>query len=466
MKLTSALKIGLFCYYFAGLASCVFKPDLEAIESQLMPFEAPTITSISPAQLFTGGGTQVEITGENFETGTSVKIAGSDCLIEKIIGNTKILCLAPSSAEGSFTAVVTGPDGRADSIGIAYDKLAYTNLTLVIGKLYSIAANDDGYFRAADSKGAAQMTYDSNYLYTSEYDGHKIKKIDLNTLNSLTLVGTGINEGTYMSETNPLLFGLSNPQCLYKDGDLIYFCITGGEGIATYNLTTSEIKLVAGVADDDTSLGASFNNIARIFVSENRLIIVDSYSIKIKDLSVPSSPVVTVAGDDGINVMADGLGTAGTFEYLISAALIGDDLYVLDQSTYNFALRKINLAAGANYAVTTVAGDYNAFPGYGVESTDGVGALATFNSPRGITVVDDKLIIADEFDYDSKFKIRMFDTATGAVTTSFTITTASQSVLGTLSDKARIRWYGVREIYYIENYGLLIGNEYGLQRLQ
>ena len=461
--------IKIFALHFLLVFSgCVFKPDLEAIQSQLVPASKPVITSIQPTTLFTGGGTEVQITGADFGAGVSVKINGQDCQIQKLESTTKIFCLAPASAEGSFNVVVTTVNGNEANIGVSYDRLAYTKLSLLVGKLVAPVTNSDGYFSNADSLGASQMSVSGSYIYSADYDGHKIKLTNLTNLLSTSLVGTGINSGPDLAFSNPRDMTLGSPVGVFKSGNILYFC-PDDKSIAKLDLDTQAVSLVAGRIPADLNtyppgdpLGDNFDSIRQIYVQNNFLYVVDVDTIRKIDLTSPV--ITTVAGTSGTGVVADGIGALATFHDISRSELIGDQLYVFDQDTYSGTLRKIDLS-GAPYNVSTVAGDNLALPGSGIEGADGVGSLASFNVVFGLSAFDSKLILVDQFD-GTKLKIRTLNPATGEVVTVKSILTADRNIVGPLSDKARIRYSYIRGIKYIEDYGLVVGTVYGLLRLQ
>jgi hypothetical protein len=466
MKITSII---FLLFQLSAFFSCTLKPDLEAIEAQLTPYPAPVISGVEPSQLFTGGGTTVEITGENFAPGISVKINGSNCLVMSLTGTTQLQCLAPASAEGTFAIEVTGFDGKTDSDFVTYDKLAYSRLSLVVGKLTFPSTNADGFANNGDSKGASQMAVDGNYLYTVDYDGHKFKKINLSTFESETIVGTGVNSGPDVTDPNPLLATLSNPQCLVKSGNIAYFCLSD-RAIGKMDLSSGAITVIAGRVPADSNtyapgdpLGDNFYLITHIFLLNDMLYVIDWDVIYEINLTTPA--ITAVAGTYNSGAMADGNGPAGTFDQMTAAELLGDKLYVFDEDSYGGAIRKIDLGSG-NFEVTTVLGDIADLPAYGEESVDGVGNAATLNIVKSITTYGTKLMLADEFDGD-QVKIRIFDPATGEINTMKTILTASNKhILGAIDGAARIRAYQIRGIKYVENFGLLLGTSYGLLRLQ
>jgi plastocyanin len=74
---------------------------------------APTITNISPATGPTSGGTQITITGTNFQDGATVKIGASPATDVTVVSATSITArtpLGPVTSQLSVDVVVTNPD--------------------------------------------------------------------------------------------------------------------------------------------------------------------------------------------------------------------------------------------------------------------------------------------------------------------------------------------------------------------
>ena len=113
--------------------------------------------------------------------------------------------------------------------------------------------------------------------------------------------------------------------------------------------------------------------------------------------------VVSTLAGDGLGGFLDGTGTGSRFWSLYGVCNDGaGNLYVADR--LNHRIRKIEIATGI---VTTVAGSTSGF-------TDGVGALAQFNTPQGVCVDGSgNLFVGDSFNS----RIRKVVLATGAVTT-------------------------------------------------
>jgi hypothetical protein len=116
-----------------------------------------------------------------------------------------------------------------------------------------------------------------------------------------------------------------------------------------------------------------------------------------------SGTVTTLAGVAGSSGSTDGIGSAARFRCGWSATSDGTSVFLTD--IHNQTIRKIDIASGA---VTTLAGS----PGsYG--SGDGLGAVARFYNPVGITTDGSNLYVSEL----NNHTIRKIVIATGLVTT-------------------------------------------------
>jgi uncharacterized protein (TIGR02145 family) len=73
----------------------------------------PTITSVSPTSGSTNGGTEITITGTNFQDGfNTVTVGGATCKSSGSLYYTDTYkCLVPAHAKGTVSVVITTPDG-------------------------------------------------------------------------------------------------------------------------------------------------------------------------------------------------------------------------------------------------------------------------------------------------------------------------------------------------------------------
>jgi sugar lactone lactonase YvrE len=141
------------------------------------------------------------------------------------------------------------------------------------------------------------------------------------------------------------------------------------------------VTTLAGAAgnvgsEDGTGSAASFSSPRGVAVDRaGNVYVADTLNHTIRKIT-PGGVVSTLAGTAGSVGSADGKGAAASFKYPASVATDGaGNVYVAD--TDNGTIRKITPAG----VVTTLAGTAG-----NVGSADGMGATASFSSPRGVAI--------------------------------------------------------------------------------
>ncbi len=84
------------------------------------PTPPPAVSSVSPTNGSTTGGTSVTITGTNFLSGANVTFGGAAATGVTVISSTQITAVTPAHAAGAVDVVVTNPDGRSGSLASAF----------------------------------------------------------------------------------------------------------------------------------------------------------------------------------------------------------------------------------------------------------------------------------------------------------------------------------------------------------
>jgi hypothetical protein len=94
--------------------------------------DPPTVTSVTPAQGATAGGTAVTVSGTNFYSNSpaGVDFGGSAATSVSVVDRTTITCTTAAHAEGSVTVSVTTPSGTG-SQSDAYDYIAAPTVSSV-----------------------------------------------------------------------------------------------------------------------------------------------------------------------------------------------------------------------------------------------------------------------------------------------------------------------------------------------
>ena len=80
----------------------------------------PVVTSFSPTQGPSGGGTVVTFSGSGFGKGTTVTFGGRAATAIHVINGTVMSAIAPSHAAGDVDVVVRNPNGRNAAPSVRY----------------------------------------------------------------------------------------------------------------------------------------------------------------------------------------------------------------------------------------------------------------------------------------------------------------------------------------------------------
>jgi hypothetical protein len=73
--------------------------------------DPPTVTSISPINGPTDGGTSITITGTNLTGATGITVGGVACSAFSVISSTSATCTTPVGTVGTASVLVTTPGG-------------------------------------------------------------------------------------------------------------------------------------------------------------------------------------------------------------------------------------------------------------------------------------------------------------------------------------------------------------------
>ena len=85
---------------------------------------APTVTAINPPSGPIAGGTDVEITGTNFENGATVRIGGNAATNVTVVSATRITATTPAHDAGAVDVVVANPDTQSGTFTNGYHYVA------------------------------------------------------------------------------------------------------------------------------------------------------------------------------------------------------------------------------------------------------------------------------------------------------------------------------------------------------
>ena len=251
--------------------------------------------------------------------------------------------------------------------------------------------------------GPRDLALSRTTLYVSDQNNHRIRAIDLASPNKAvsTLAGSGMPGDTNGADT---VARFNNPTGLAIRETTLYVAEYNGHRIRAIDLTSGTVSDVAGNASagdaDGAGTTAQFRNPTGLAIRETTLYVAEynGHRIRAIDLASANKTVSTIAGS-GTAGHANGTGTAAQFDTPIGLAVSGSTLYVADYN--NHRIRAIDIAGGT---VRDIAGDGTA------ESTNGIGTAARFNKPTGIIAVSENtLYIATEGKRIRKLEYREVD---------------------------------------------------------
>jgi len=268
-----------------------------------------------------------------------------------------------------------------------------TGAVTTLAGSFGISGSADGTGGASRFHSPAGIAAVGITLYVCDTGNHTLRKIVSTSGVVTTLAGTPGTAGAVDNVAGPGNVLFSSPRGIATDlpGTTLFVADTGNHKIrkvvASNGATTTYAGSGVPGADNGVGTGASFSSPEGVASLGSDIYVADTGSHTIRKI-VPSGAVgdvTTFAGAAGNPDFVDNAtGLLARFFSPASLAAVGSDLYVAD--TRNQVLRKID----ATGFVTTLAGGALA-----VGSTDGAGAAARFNGPKGIGTDGASFFVAD-----------------------------------------------------------------------
>jgi hypothetical protein len=259
---------------------------------------------VSPSTLYPGGGT-ITVFGSGFSSLTSIKIGDQDCTDVQIISAVELHCTAPAAAGGARSLMISGAE-----IHGAVSYVDFSKLVTIAGRDGQANTVVDGVGHLARLNQVGAMALAGDMIYFSEYRLNSIRSLDLTTNEVRTLAGNGEVNGGYLDAVG-VNAKFSNISGIAKDASTLYLADRGNCAIRKLDLATNAVTTLIGNPPPDT------------FTSCNDVIL-----------------------DGGVTVAK--LGQVGQM------VLAGDNLYFADESkSYAYLIRRLKLST---MQVTTLAG--------------------------------------------------------------------------------------------------------------
>jgi DNA-binding beta-propeller fold protein YncE len=267
------------------------------------------------------------------------------------------------------------------------------------------AAATDGDFALAGFNRPQGLALDGSRLYVADTENQRIRLVDLLTRKVSTIAGTGRLEDFTGEGGAALKTGLRSPWDLSLVGKNLYIAMAGSHQIWRMDLEKNVLAPYAGTrveARIDGKLAlAAFSQPSGIASDGKNLFVADSEANIIRQIDFQKETVETLVGGD-LYIFGD---TDGEGDDVRLQHPLGVTLYddkVLIADTYN---HKIKLLDAANQTVKTFLGTGKS------GQTDG--KTPTFYEPAGLSIAGEKLYVADT----NNHAIRVVDLPTKTVST-------------------------------------------------
>jgi sugar lactone lactonase YvrE len=249
---------------------------------------------------------------------------------------------------------------------------------------------------AAGFKNPHGITSDGTFLYVCDTDNQVIQRVNPATGAVTVFAGTvgviGSANGTGPAAQFRYPYGIAT------DGTNLYVADTYNETIRMIVISSGAVTTPAGTAltpgsTDATGAAARFFFPYGIAVAGSNLYIADSSNYTIRQMVIATAAVTTLAGQVGNSGSTDATGLSASFNQPTGLSTDGTSLYVCDR--YNHIIRQVTISSGA---VTTLAGQPG-IPGAtdGAKYSSGAYAYtpALLNNPVGVSSLSGKLYVAD-----------------------------------------------------------------------
>ncbi len=359
----------------------------------------PVVTGFTPPSGFVGA--EITITGKRFRTTPAENIVRFSGVQATVVSasDTQIVATVPAGTiSGAIT--VTTPDGTGGAPtsfvvtrllggGIQGFPLSLTARVTTIAGAASAPGSADGTGSAARFNLPGAVTTDGFNLYIADTANNTIRKLVIASGQVTTIAGSPGIAGSQDGVGSGALF--DGPAGITTDGTSLYITDFNNNTIRQLVLATGAVTTLAGVPGlpgiiDGVGTGGLFNGPFGITTDGNALYIADFNNNTIRQISLLTGRVTTLAGFPRMTGSLDGIGGAALFNGPAGIATDGDNLFITDFN--NQTIRQLVLG---NNQVTTIAG-VRGLAG----ASDGIGALSLFNGPTGITTDGSSLYLTDQ----------------------------------------------------------------------
>ena len=399
----------------------VFRVEQEGIQSQdtivpVTPTSDPFIFNVAPQRIRQGENKpSVEVMGANFNKQVTAFIDGQEAVIRSFTKARLTVALERDVAVGTHTVQVKDPEGNATGIA-EFEVVPDVTVSTFVGTIKAgfdlgCVSRDEATFRRP-----RRMTFGPDgLLYITDQQNHAIRTIDINTGETCTIVGTGVEGYNDSGNTAGKTPSFSFPNGIAVDSSGTIFVTENGNSVVRRIRRSGgdiTVDTVAGMFNEVTEkdkqerLNSTRQGIASyrdaglfdsafrlpdelIIAPDGTIYVADAGNSVIRRISQNGgqSVVETIAGN-GVPGFADGVAEKARFNTPTALALSADGNFLFVADTNNNRVRRVDLV---NRRVSTVAG--GATSG---STVDGRGGEAIILRPIGIALDSDGVLYVAE----------------------------------------------------------------------
>jgi DNA-binding beta-propeller fold protein YncE len=208
------------------------------------------------------------------------------------------------------------------------------------------AGTADGSFDRASFYRPQGVALDGDNLFVADTENHLIRRINFKTRTVETVAGTGKQNMDYPPKGGPArTTALSSPWDLQLVGRQLYIAMAGPHQIWKFDLDKNEVSVFAGSGREerrDGPLGeAGFAQPSGLATNGKTLYVADSESNIIRAIGLDSGRVNTLVGGDLFEFGdIDGEGDDVRLQHPLGLLVLGDKVLVVD--TYNHKIKELN----------------------------------------------------------------------------------------------------------------------------
>lgn len=217
-----------------------------------------------------------------------------------------------------------------------------------------VAGDTDDTGTLASFNAPAGIATDGTSLYVTDTENNTIREINIASGNVSTLAGSGApgdDDGFGTSAS------FDRPTGITIAAGILYVCDTTNNKIRQIVVATGQVTTVAGTGDSGDTNGAatvaSFDTPSGITTDGVNLFVADAQNNMIRQIVIATGAVTTLAGS-GASGWTDAVGTQASFWYPEGITTDGTLVYVAD--TQNDTIREISIATGSVVTIAGVAG--------------------------------------------------------------------------------------------------------------